>query len=67
MAVTDDTSIYSAAMLYIVQHGDQATIQAAIRANAFLEAGDVLGCKMWQKIITAIELLQTNHSDGDDL
>ena len=64
MVVTYDTNIYRAAKLYIDEHGDQAAIQAATRANAFLEAGDVEGCKMWRKINKTIELLKANHPDG---
>ena len=64
MAVTDDIDIYRAAKLYIDQHGDQAAIQAATRADAFLEADDGNGCAMWRKINKAIELLQASQSDG---
>ena len=67
MAVTDDNGIYDAAMFYIDQHGDKAAIQAAARADAFLRADDLEGCKMWQKVVEAIELLQVTQSDTGSL
>ena len=38
-----DLDIFRAANLLIEQHGDEAPIHAAMRADAMLEAGDLEG------------------------
>ncbi len=42
-AMTSDLDIYRTASLLIEQHGDQATIHDAMRADELLEAGDIDG------------------------
>ena len=59
-----DIDIYRAAKLYIDQHGDQAVLQAAMRADALLDTGDMDGAAMWRKIIKAIEVLQATEPVG---
>ncbi len=56
--MTADLDIYRAANLLIKQHGDEASIHAAMRADELLEAGDLDGAAMWRRIIRAIEELQ---------
>ena len=60
--MTDD--IDRAAKLFIDQHGDQAALQAAMQADALLEAGDLDGAATWRKIIKAIEVMQVTEPDG---
>ena len=62
--MTDDIDIYRAAKLYINQHGDQAALQAAMRSDAFLAAGDIEGSRMWRKITQAIEVMQATEPGG---
>ncbi len=62
--MTDDIDIYRAAKLYIEQHGDQAALQAAMRADAQFAAGDIEGAATWRRIIKAIEVLQATEPDG---
>ena len=52
--MTGEIGIYRAAKLYIDQHGDQATLQAAMRSDELLDAGDLEGSVTWRKIIKAI-------------
>ncbi len=47
------SDIYRTARLFIEQHGDEAPIHAAIRADAMLEAGDLDGQAVWKRIIVA--------------
>ncbi len=56
--------LYRAAKLYIDQHGDQAVLQAAMRADALPDTGDMDGAAMWRKIIKAIEVLQATEPGG---
>ena len=40
------------------QHGEDAPIHAAMRADAMLEKGDLGGCAVWKRIIKVVEELQ---------
>ncbi len=44
--------------LLLKQHGEDAPIHAAMRADAALEASDVDGYRMWKRILRAVEELQ---------
>ena len=61
----DDPGIYRAAKLLIDQHGDDAAIRAAVRADVLLEEGDVDGAIVWRRIIEAIEELQRGRREGE--
>ena len=50
--------IYAAAYNLIKQFGDEAAIQASMRADELLEAGDMDGVTVWKQIIKAIDELQ---------
>ena len=50
MAMTDNIDIYRTVKLYIDQHGEQATIQAAMQADALLEAGDLDGAEQVKRL-----------------
>ncbi len=39
-------------------HGEDAPIEAAMRADAVLEAGDLDGLAVWKRILKAVEELQ---------
>ena len=56
--MTSDFDIYRSARLLIDQHGDEAAIRAAERADAMLEAGDLDGAATWRRILDAIKQLQ---------
>ena len=62
--MTTDIDIYRSAKLYVDQHGDQAALQAAMQADALLEAGDMEGSATWRKIIAAIEAMRSTETDG---
>lgn len=53
-----DVDIWRTAKLMIDKHGDDALIQAAMRADEMLAAGDMDGRATWHRIIRAIEELQ---------
>ncbi len=40
------------------QHGEDASIHAAMRADAMLEAGDLDGYAVWKRVLRAVEELQ---------
>ncbi len=53
----DDIDIYRTANILIREHGDKATIQAAMRADEFLNIGDRDGQRVWMRIVEAIDQL----------
>ncbi len=53
-----DLDIYRSAQVLIKQHGQDAPIHAAMRADAMLEKGDLDGCAVWKRILRAVEELQ---------
>ena len=56
--MTSDLDIYRSASLLIKQHGQDAPIQAAMRADELLEAGDLDGVAVWRRVLRAVEELQ---------
>ena len=63
----DDPDISRAAKLLIDQHGDDAAIRAAQRADELLDEGDVDGALVWRQIIEAIDELMRGRRDGEPL
>lgn len=58
-ARVDEIDIYRAAKLLINQYGADAPVQAAMRADAMTERGDMAGAAMWKRVVRAIAELQT--------
>ena len=63
--MTSDLDIYRAANELIKQHGEAADIEAAMRADECLAAGDMEGEAVWLRIGRAIEELQSQKRPGD--
>jgi hypothetical protein len=64
--MTSDLDIYRSAQVLIRQHGEDAPIHAAMRADAMLEAGDLDGLAVWKRILRAIaELQNTERLPGE--
>ncbi len=64
MSAAINLDIYRAANELIKQHGDAADIEAAMRADERLAAGDVEGRAVWLRIVKAIaELLSKERPD----
>src|SRR5579859_3890589 len=53
-AVTTDPDIYRAAKLLIDQHGTDAGLRAAERADELLGAGDMIGATTWRRILICL-------------
>ena len=61
-----DWDIYRAANVLIRQHGEDAPLEAAMRADAMLERGDLDGYTVWRRILRAVEkLCRTEPGDGE--
>ena len=63
--MTSDLDIYRSAKLLIDQHGDEAPIHAAMRADDLLDRGDLDGAAVWRRIVSAVnELLADKPGAG---
>lgn len=63
--MTSDLDIYRTANELIAQHGDEALIYAAMRADELLEAGDLDGQAVWKRVLAAVdELLSEKRPEG---
>ncbi len=63
--MTSDLDIYRSAHLLIKRHGDDAPIEAAMRADELMEAGDMEGVAVWKMILNAIKELLDTTPPGD--
>ncbi len=53
-----DLDIYRSANVLIREHGEDAAIEAAMRADAMLEKGGLEGQAVWKRIVRAVEEIQ---------
>ena len=60
-----DFDIYPSANLLVKQHGAEAPIEAAMKADAMLDKGDLDRQRVWLRILGAVnELLDTRPRVG---
>ena len=55
--MTSDLDTFRSANELIEQHGEDAPIHAAMRADELMNAGDMEGKAVWMRILTAIDEL----------
>ncbi len=66
--MTSDLDIYRTANVLIREHGQDAPIHAAMRADELLEAGDLDGCAVFKRLLRAVEeLLRAEPGPGASL
>ena len=53
-----DLDIYRTARMLIDEHGEEASIEAAMRADERLETGDLDGRTVWVRVLGAVKELQ---------
>ena len=63
--MTSDLDIYRSASELIKQHGEDAPILAAMRADELMETGDMDGRAVWLRIVKAIEKLLSEERPED--
>ena len=59
-----ERDVWGVAKMYIDQHGAEAPIQAAIKADKMLELGDMDGQLVWKAIVRAINSLLNKEPSG---
>jgi hypothetical protein len=63
--MADETDIYRTAKFLIELHGADALIQAAMKADALLDAGGIEGQAVWRRILAAVDtLVSTDRQEG---
>ena len=60
----DDIDIFRSAKLLIDRHGEDAPIQAAMRADALMDQGDMDGRAVWLRIKSAVEEMLRTETGG---
>ncbi len=65
MPVISDLDIYRSANVLIERYGDDAPIEAAMRADELTEDGDMEGRAVWLRIVKAVEELLDTTPPGD--
>ena len=50
--MNSEREIYSVANTYIREHGEDAVIHAAMRADALFDEGDLKGQRVWLRVHT---------------
>ncbi len=63
--MTSDLDVYRSANKLIEQHGEDAPILAAMRADELMETGDMDGQTVWLRIVKAVEDLLSEERPGD--
>ena len=62
--MTSDLDVYRAAHLLVERYGDDAPVEADMRADELTEAGDMEGVAVWKRIVKAIEELLSEEAGG---
>ncbi len=60
-----DLDIYRSANLLVKRHGQDAPIEAAMRADELLEAGDLDGGTVWKRILRAVGELRGTEPEAE--
>ena len=64
--MTTDLDIYRSAHALIQQHGKWAAIEAAMKADAMLDDGDLDGAAVWRRIVAAVnEIERKEPAEGE--
>ena len=62
-----DIDIWRTANLMIKQHGDEASIFTAMKADEMLEKGDMVGQRVWRRVLGAVEELLRDRGEAERL
>ena len=62
--MTDEIDNYRSAAVLMREHGKDAAIEAAVRADALLDKGDMERRAVWLRIIAAIKELEAAEPEG---
>ena len=61
-----DLDIYRSAQMLVKCHGEDAPIEAAMRADAMLDKGDLDGYAVWKRILRAVEEMRRTELEAGE-
>ena len=64
--IITDLDIYRSANVLVTQHGKDAPVEAAMRADAMLDKGDLGGFAVWKRILRVVEELLRDEPTGGE-
>ncbi len=64
--MTPDIDIYRSANVLIRDQGKDAAIEAAMRADAMMDKGDLDGCVAWKRIVRAVVEIQRSERNSKE-
>ncbi len=56
--MTSDPDIYRTASVLLREHGEDAALEAAQRADDMLEKGSLDGQRVWKRVLAAVKEIQ---------
>jgi hypothetical protein len=56
-----ERDIWATASLMIKRYGDAALFESTMRADRFLDAGDLAGARVWKRIAEGVDFLSTER------
>ncbi len=62
--MTSDLDIHHAAAILVKDHGEDAPIHAAMRADELLDQGDMDGKGVWLRILATVKELLAEEPEG---
>jgi Family of unknown function (DUF6961) len=66
VALISDRDVWAAALAIVKRYGDDATLEAAARADQLQEDGDWQGAVIWHRILDCIERIQARKPAEDE-
>ncbi len=63
--MTSDWDSYRNASVLIREHGEDAALEAAQRADAMLEKGSLDGQRVWKRVLAAVMEIQREPREGE--
>ncbi len=61
--MTSDLDIYRTANVLIREHGEDADLEAAMRADVMLEKGCLDGQRVWKRVLAAVKKIQREEPE----
>ncbi len=61
--MTSDLDIYRTASVLVREHGKDAALKTAQRADALLEKGCLDGQRVWKRVLTAVKEIQREEPE----
>ncbi len=65
--MTSDLDIYRSANVLIREHGEDAALEAAQRADSMLEKDDLEGLAVWKRIVRAVGEIQRHEPREEEV